>query len=111
MRLFIGEVSPNLRDSCPGVWAPARRDFVAVGSSPLAGLRTARRAITLFCTLSTTVSIDSCSQKRRTNQPASLSRRTFSRSLAKFDLSFRRHQSLFVAGQVACIGHPCQKHP
>lgn len=53
----------------------------------------------------------SCSQIRMTVQPSLSSCRVVSRSRSRFFRIFAFHQSALAFGQVACFGHPCQKHP
>jgi hypothetical protein len=53
----------------------------------------------------------SCSQNRRTVQPAAISKASVSRSRLMLVSILFRHQAAFLLGHVACSGHPCQKHP
>lgn len=56
-------------------------------------------------------SIPSCSQMRTTVQPVCSSRSVVSRSRSRFACSFDAHHAAFLAGDVPCWGHPCQKQP
>jgi hypothetical protein len=53
----------------------------------------------------------SCSHTRTTRQPASRKRSSVSSSRLRFVSILFRQNSAFAFGQVACCGHPCQKHP
>jgi len=53
----------------------------------------------------------SCSQNRRTVQPARRSWRVFRRSRSRLSATFSLHHALLFFGAEKCCGQPCQKQP
>ena len=55
--------------------------------------------------------VNSCSQTRITVQPFARRRRFTLRSRVLFPFNFAAQNAARFFGQVACLGHPCQKQP